>query len=42
MWGNERKFTTEWIKIVFVLSYMKDRTAEHWRNMCIQEMMDNK
>jgi len=30
------------MKIVFVLSYMKDGTAEHWRNLRIQEMMDNK
>ena len=30
------------MKIVFVLSYMKDGTAEHWRNLCVQEMMDNK
>src|SRR5882762_4563947 len=42
MWGNERKFTTERVKIVFALSYMKDRTAEHWRNMRVQEMMDGK
>jgi len=42
MWGNEKRFATEWIKVVFVLSYMKDRTAEHWRNMRVQEMMENK
>jgi len=42
MWGNPKKFTEERMKVVFALSYMKDRTAEHWRNVRIQEMMDNK
>ena len=42
MWGNEKRFATERMKVIFALSYMKDGTAEHWRNMRIQEMMDNK
>src|SRR5882762_7610709 len=42
MWGNEKRFATEQIKVVFVLSYMKDGTTEHWRNMHVQEMMENK
>ena len=42
LWRNKKKFTTERMKVIFALSYMKDGTAEHWRNMCIQDMIDNK
>jgi len=42
MWGNKKRFTMEQMKVIFALSYMKDGTTEHWRNMRIQEMMDNK
>ena len=36
------KFKTEKMKVIFALSYMKEGTAEHWRNVHIQNMMDNK
>jgi len=42
MWGNEKRFATERMKVVFVLSYMKDGTARTLEEYASPEMMENK